>query len=727
MDTANKMDNECPTNAAGAETTTTAAGGTKRHKKHKSRDGKRRRASTADDDGKSPESAVSISESTVKTRKRSKKGREARNEEGAKEERKAPEAPSPPVAAPPKKQDDVTGALPPTSMGRIPASMTSQQAAAVSQPPLPRPEPSIQKDGAAVPATEERSPDDVILVSAVACVVIIVGLALAVVGIILGMMIPAGEHGCPPLDKPLTEGNVVVQTQSGRLVGTVATVEGVKLAGFLGIPFAHSTAGERRFRAPVPVPASGDACAVREYLQQQPPCAQLRNGTVVGSEDCLHVNVWTPAAALEHSGQGAGLPLVVTVSGSWFETGSNDDSDWPMLAAKVNQRSNTGDVVVVVPNHRQGVLGFLHPSNVSGVDQDVAVDDIVSAVQWARDHAPSFGADPNELVLVGFGSGAYLLSWAVRKMSKDTARRAFYQGTVFGSLLPFDPAAPYRSLALALHCNDSNMPVSAWLPCFRAAPVDELLRAARTSSPWPLQFAPHVDIGTLKSPPASTPSTVVAGVDAADDKALFMERILPLAKRDGSASTPKALVEYTLNVFNVPQGVKPFIRGLFKAESADDIADTLSMISTCASLKVARAVAEGYHYRMDSTADGGLLRPPLGITEVAQFAENGTLPPLADKSTWLPLTQTFKTRVFSGDGAQNFTSYVAECRKYKRQRAGRVVSSWSSWYYLMVPMNSVRPVPRSCYCSLATAGLSGPKLKPCIPLPIHEDLATLQY
>ncbi|KAL1445293.1 hypothetical protein MTO96_045101 [Rhipicephalus appendiculatus] len=277
----------------------------------------------------------------------------------------------------------------------------------------------------------------------------------------------------------------------------------------------------------------------------------------------------------------------------------------------------------MAPNYRQGVLGFLHPSNVAGVDVDVAVNDVWSAVQWARDHAASFGGDPRQLVLVGYGSGAYLLSVVAQNMSKDTALRAFYHGTVFGSLLPFNPAMPYRSLAVALRCNDSDLSVSAWLPCFRAAPVDELLQAARASSEWPLQFAPHVDIRTLKTPPASNPPTVVAGVDVADDKALFMERILPLAKRDGSASTTKALLEYTLNVFNVPLGVKPFIRGLFTVESADGIADTLSMISTCASLEVAKAVAEGYHYQVDSTAASGLLQPPLGISELAQFAANG--------------------------------------------------------------------------------------------------------
>ncbi|KAL3225649.1 hypothetical protein MRX96_025687 [Rhipicephalus microplus] len=70
---------------------------------------------------------------------------------------------------------------------------------------------------------------------------------------------------------------------------------------------------------------------------------------------------------------------------------------------------------------------------------------------------------------------------------------------------------PYRRLAEALRCNDSDLSVSAWLSCFRAAPVDELLQAARASSEWPLQFAPHVDIRTLKTAPSSIPHTVVAG------------------------------------------------------------------------------------------------------------------------------------------------------------------------------------------------------------------------
>ncbi|XP_075749288.1 cholinesterase-like [Rhipicephalus microplus] len=401
---------------------------------------------------RSSDSAASTTENTSKRRRRSRKSRGSHEEGGLSDAHEAVEpAPAPANASP---KPPVDSAPPPASSSadHVPMGLPPQQApvmdvreeAPATQPTPPEPptqhptraelpEMPAQKDAAVVPPTEQRKPDDVFLVSAVACAVMIAGLALAVAGIVLGMSLPPTEHSCPMPDKPLAEGNVMLETKEGRLVGSTVVLEGVTLARFLGIPFAQSTAGDRRFTAPLPLPSTGDKCVVKEYLEPGPPCAQWNNGNVLGSEDCLHMNVWTPAAAIGDS-HGGGRALVVAVSGKWFESGSNNDPNWPMLAAK-------GDVVVVAPNHRQGVLGFLHPSSVDGVDKDVAVHDVASAVQWARAHAKDFGADPKQLVLVGRGSGAYLLSAAVRNMSNGSVRRALFHGIVFGSLLPFDPRA----------------------------------------------------------------------------------------------------------------------------------------------------------------------------------------------------------------------------------------------------------------------------------------------
>ncbi|XP_065294907.1 uncharacterized protein [Dermacentor albipictus] len=696
-----KTNDEPSTASARAETASTTAGSTKKHRKHRWRDGKRQRPPPGEEGGKSPDWAESETESSSRSRKRWRKKRDSRDYDSSREKPKTPKKVPASAAACPKPQDGAFATLPSSRTDQIPAVPAPQQAPAFDQPapthvqsliqakrptwteppirpelpiraeppfwaepplraePPFRAEPSIsaeppaQKNDAAVPDTEERKPDGTFLVSTVACVAVIVALVLALVGIFLRIRMPATEHGCPPPNKSLAEGNVMVETKGGRLVGSRVTVYGVAVARFLGIPFAQSTAGIRRFSLPLPL-GTQNPCELREYLEPRPPCAQWSNGSVFGSEDCLHVNVWTPAAAIGGSGSSGGRALVVAVSGKWFETGSNDDPDWPMLAAK-------GDVVVVAPNHRQGVLGFLHPPSVAGLDKDVAVDDVASAVQWARDHAKAFGADPNQLVLVGRGTGSYLLSAAARNMDNNAVRRAFYHGPVYGSLLPFDTAVPYLSLALALHCSGTDQ--SAWVSCFRAAPVDKLLQVAHGSSHhWPLPFAPYVNVELLLATPVATPRTVVAGADAADDKALFAERILPLAQRDGNASTPEALVEFAFNTFNAPLVVKSSLKRRFKADSVEDVANGISMaISTCATLKVAKAVAEGYHYRLDSAVASGLLRPPLGIGQVAQFAAHGTVPPLADTSPWPPLGKLSKTRVVSADGHDNFTSYFAQC------------------------------------------------------------------
>ncbi|XP_049524939.1 acetylcholinesterase [Dermacentor silvarum] len=494
------------------------------------------------------------------------------------------------------------------------------------------------------------------LATVVTSTVILMGSALVLVGIVLGTTLPDVQRSCPPPDKPLAEGTVLLATKGGRLVGRTVTVDGVALTRFLGVPFAQSTAGIRRFLVPLPMAPPQNPCEVREYLEPGPPCAQWSNGSVLGSEDCLHANVWTPATAIGDNGNGGGRALVVAVSGSWFEAGSNDDPDWPQLAAK-------GNVVVVAPNHRQGVLGFLHPSPVTGVVQDPAVDDVVFAVQWAIDNAKFFGADPKQLVLVGRGSGAYLLSMASSSMPNGTALRAFYHGIVYGSLLPLDPKdknEPYRSLAWALRCNDTAdkaANVSAWVPCFRAASVDDLVRAARGFSDFPLRFAPRVDITLLLMNPAARTSMVIAGLDMADLRDFFTQRILPLAQRDGNASTPEALLDYTLNVFNVPPIEKSLLKNRYKITNVEGLVRKLP----CSTHRVAKAAVEGYHYLFDSAMSSGLLQPPMGISQLAQFVSLGTAPPLVDSSPWLPLSKLNKTRLISKDGHENFTNLDDEC------------------------------------------------------------------
>ena len=147
-----------------------------------------------------------------------------------------------------------------------------------------------------------------------------------------------------------------VETTSGKLIG--ATHRGTHV--FRGIPFAAPPVGALRFRPPQPVaPWSG----VREALTFGPMAPQLPSAlealagnTPLGqSEDCLTLNVWTPAC------DGAKRPVMVWIHGGGFTTGTAA-SPWYSGTNFALQ----GDVVVVTANYRLGALGFMHLADIGG-------------------------------------------------------------------------------------------------------------------------------------------------------------------------------------------------------------------------------------------------------------------------------------------------------------------------------------------------------------------------
>src|SRR3954454_20088092 len=149
----------------------------------------------------------------------------------------------------------------------------------------------------------------------------------------------------------------IVDTTSGRLEGLT---DG-EVAGFRGIPFAGPPGGELRFRAPRPAepwagvrPASEFGC----WAPQNAPATTL-SGQLPGTqaEDCLSLNVWTPAA------DNARRPVMVWIHGGGFIGGSGAMNLYAgaPLAAR-------GDVVVVTVNYRLGILGFLASSDLADAE-----------------------------------------------------------------------------------------------------------------------------------------------------------------------------------------------------------------------------------------------------------------------------------------------------------------------------------------------------------------------
>jgi para-nitrobenzyl esterase len=199
---------------------------------------------------------------------------------------------------------------------------------------------------------------------------------------------------------------VVADTPFGKIRGV--DVQGVKT--FKGIPYGATTAGRSRFMPPAdPGRWSGvrDALEYGPSAPQRDPAAARGPGrlTVAGdglpaeSEDCLMLNIWTPAI-----NDGRKRPVMVWCHGGGFVSGSGSSpvTDGTNLARR-------GDVVVVSINHRLNVLGFTYLGELGGRDfassGDVGMLDIVHALKWVRDNIAQFGGDPNTVTIFGQSGG----------------------------------------------------------------------------------------------------------------------------------------------------------------------------------------------------------------------------------------------------------------------------------------------------------------------------------
>src|SRR5438477_9149816 len=183
----------------------------------------------------------------------------------------------------------------------------------------------------------------------------------------------------------------IVETTAGKVQGTVA--DGVHV--FKGIPFGAPPVGELRFRPPQPAPCWEGVRQCQDYgrvaLQSPSPLERLFSARAPEmDEDCLSLNVWTPAC------DGGKRPVMVWIHGGAFVTGS---SATPWYDGSTFARDG---VVVVTINYRLGVFGFLH---VDGQGNNGILDQVL-ALEWVRDNIAAFGGDPDNVTAFGESAGA---------------------------------------------------------------------------------------------------------------------------------------------------------------------------------------------------------------------------------------------------------------------------------------------------------------------------------
>ncbi len=204
-------------------------------------------------------------------------------------------------------------------------------------------------------------------------------------------------------DQRLAKPGATVRTTAGSVRGLVRE----DIQQFWNLPYGASTAGANRFMPPQPVePWSGvrDHFTVGTRSFQQPgvgepaPVVLAMNRLEEESEDCLKLNVFTPAA------DNGARPVMVWLHGGGFNSGSGNYLiyDGTLLAKKE-------DVVVVSVTHRLNIFGFLHVADLGGEEwagaTNSGVQDLVAALQWVKDNIAAFGGDPGRVTIFGQSGG----------------------------------------------------------------------------------------------------------------------------------------------------------------------------------------------------------------------------------------------------------------------------------------------------------------------------------
>lgn len=291
-------------------------------------------------------------------------------------------------------------------------------------------------------------------------------------------------------------GDPIATVESGKLQGIIGSSD---LRIFKGIPFAAPPVGDLRWREPQPVvPWSGvrKATEFGPRCMQQPLFSDMMFRSPAPSEDCLYLNIWTPAK-LDGS-RHRELPVLVYIYGGGFMAG--DSSEKRYDGAALAKRG----IVVVTVNYRLGVFGFFsHPELTTSAPHHASGNygllDQVAALKWVRRNISAFGGNPRHITIGGESAGSIAVSALMAsRLSRDMIAGAIGEsGAMMTNLTP--PALAQAEQQGAAFAKGIGAPTLAAL---RAMPADELLAAQGRARNMP--FDAVIDGYFLTEPPSVT-------------------------------------------------------------------------------------------------------------------------------------------------------------------------------------------------------------------------------
>ncbi|MDE3198941.1 MAG: carboxylesterase family protein [Acidobacteriota bacterium] len=274
-----------------------------------------------------------------------------------------------------------------------------------------------------------------------------------------------------------------VKVANGMLEGTGPQASGVR--EFKGVPYAQPPVGPLRWKEPQPVK---NWAGVREVKAFGPRCTQQALYGDMGfrsngmSEDCLYLNIWTPAKSAN-----AHLPVLVYYFGGGFAAGDGSEPryDGESLAER--------GIVSVTVNYRLGVFGFMahpeltkeSPHHASG---NYALLDQSAALRWVHDNIAAFGGDPSKITIGGESAGSISVSaLMVSPLSRNLIAGAIGEsGSIVATLAPV-PLKEGEEIGVKFQESAGAKDFAA----LRAMTTDQLL-AAESKRGLP-RFSPVID------------------------------------------------------------------------------------------------------------------------------------------------------------------------------------------------------------------------------------------
>lgn len=259
---------------------------------------------------------------------------------------------------------------------------------------------------------------------------------------------------------------------------------------FAGVPYAQPPLGDLRWRPPrrlawskgnVDATAFGAACP-----------QEVSDGSVLGDEDCLTLNIFAPAVK---SASDPSMPVLVWFHGGGYVMGTASvdlNGTWGPLYS--GEALAAQGVIVVTVQYRLGALGFLGSSelrkrDVSGSTGNYGVQDQRLALQWVREYASSFGGDPNRVLIFGQSAGAGSVNF---HLVANASRGLFHAAALQSGACAWwtsqswqDSVATFSALRLAVNCSS--------MACLLRKSARELALAAVDVGARGFGFAPTED------------------------------------------------------------------------------------------------------------------------------------------------------------------------------------------------------------------------------------------